>query len=116
MWEPRSSLSGPVLFSLDRDGAGFLELRKLAQGFEKSNESLPCDEQKTVTDKTFISKKHGDRKLRKAGLAHWAYMQESGGDCKVGLQERRPHGTYQMVRTRAESQMTEEAVSRPSEL
>lgn len=30
----------------DRNGAGFLELRKLVQGLGKSNESLPSDEQK----------------------------------------------------------------------
>lgn len=54
----------------------FLELRKLVQGFGKSDKFLPSVEQKAIIDKTLISKRHSDRKLRKAGHKPWTCTQE----------------------------------------
>ena len=45
----------------DRKDAGFLELRKLAQDFGKTDQFLPSDEQRGFLAKTLISKRHSDR-------------------------------------------------------
>ena len=45
----------------NRKDAGFLELRKLAQGFGKTDKFLPSDEQRVFLAKTRISRRHSGR-------------------------------------------------------